>query len=92
LIRPYVPSFGKTPESITFVLVGLETYTSRSQLCSGTAGTFTRSPKSIGAATATWAVRESAPLSCSASIEKFGPESIPRAKKPASIVVLPRKV
>jgi hypothetical protein len=32
LIRPYVPSFGKIPESTTFVLVGLETYASKSQL------------------------------------------------------------
>jgi hypothetical protein len=93
LIRPYVPSFGKMPESTTFVLVGLETYTSKSQLWKGTAGTFMRSPSRIGTAIATWAARESVPpASVNVTIENSGPESIPRARKPASIVVLPKKV
>jgi hypothetical protein len=51
-MMPYVPNFGSTPESSTFVEIGLETYTSRSQPCSGTAGTFMSSPNRIKAATA----------------------------------------
>ena len=70
LIRPYVPSLGRMPESTTFVEVGLDTYTSSSQLCSGTAGTLMSNPKRIGAAMAICAVRERPPPALRASIEK----------------------
>jgi hypothetical protein len=57
------------------------------------AGTFIRSPSRIGTAMATCAARESAPPAfVSVAIENSGPESMPRARKPASIVVLPKKV
>ena len=68
LIRPYVPSFGRMPESTTFVEIGLETYTSSSQPCSGTAGTLTSNPKRMGAAIAIWAVRPRPPPAVSDSI------------------------
>ena len=78
--------------TLSGVEVGLETYTSRSQLWNGTAGTLMRSPKIIGVAMAIWAAREDTPPTFNTSMEKFGPESIPKARKPASITVLPKKV
>ena len=82
---------GKMPESTTFVEIGLETYTSSNQPCSGTAGTLTSNPKRIGAAMATCAVRERPPPAFERAIEKLSAR-MPKARKPASITVEPRKV